>query len=342
MPGQAQLASEDIERAGELLALAYPDRVARRREPATSSSGSPSRSARYLLRNGRGAVLDGTQALAQSEWIVVSDVHDRGREAYIYQAAPVRFEEIETIFAEQVEVRDSVRWNAEAARVEATRGRFLEALVLATAPLQDPPADRVAEALLEGVRLSELRALPWSKATRQLRDRLRFMHAADPEAWPDVGDPVLLASLPDWLGPFVGGMRRLEDLGRLDLAQVLWTHVGWTLQPRLDELAPTHLEVPSGSRIPIDYSDPEAPALAARLQELFGWTETPRIGGGRIPVTIQLLSPAQRPVQVTTDLRSFWSKTYFDVKKELKGRYPKHYWPDDPLTAQATRRVRPK
>ena len=168
------------------------------------------------------------------------------------------------------------------------------------------------------------------------------MHAADPETWPDVGDQALIGSLADWLEPFVAGMRRLDDLGRVDLGQALRTRVGWALRPTLDELAPTHLEVPSGSRIPIDYSDPEAPALAARLQEVFGWTETPHIGGGRVPVTLRLLSPAQRPVQVTTDLESFWSQTYFDVKKELKGRYPKHYWPDDPLTAQATRRVRPK
>ena len=151
-----------------------------------------------------------------------------------------------------------------------------------------------------------------------------------------------MGSLSDWLAPFVAGIRRLDDLTRLDLARILWTRVGWQLRPALDELAPTHLEVPSGSRIPVDYSDPEAPALAVRLQEVFGWTETPRIGGGRLPVTLRLLSPARRPVQITTDLASFWRDTYFEVKKELKGRYPKHYWPDDPLTAEATRRVRPR
>jgi ATP-dependent helicase HrpB len=168
------------------------------------------------------------------------------------------------------------------------------------------------------------------------------MHGADPETWPNVGDEALMASISDWLAPFVIGMRRLDDLARLDLAELLWTRVGWQLRPKLDELAPTHLEVPSGSRIPVDYSNPDAPALAVRLQELFGWTETPRIGGGRVPLTLRLLSPAQRPVQVTTDLASFWRDTYFAVKKELKGRYPKHYWPDDPLTAEATRRVRPR
>jgi ATP-dependent helicase HrpB len=192
------------------------------------------------------------------------------------------------------------------------------------------------------VRSAGLSALPWSRATTQLRERLQFMHHADPESWPDVSDETLRETLSEWLGPFVDGVRRLDELARLDLTQVLWTRVGWHHKPELDALAPTHLEVPSGSRIPLDYSDPQAPVLAVRLQEVFGLTETPRIGGGRVPVTLHLLSPAQRPVQVTSDLASFWRDTYFDVKKELKGRYPKHYWPDDPLTAQPTRRVRPK
>ena len=350
-PG-APLAAADIERAGELLALAYPDRVARRRDdpaggpPGTASapgphSGAP-RGARYLLRNGRGAALAEGQSLAACAWIVVSDIGDRGREARIHQAAPIEPRQIEELFGEQIEEVDEVRWNAAAARVEATRERRLGALVLTRAPLSEPDAGRVAEALLEGVRAIGLRALPWSQATRQLHERLRFAHGVDPETWPDVGETALMASLSDWLAPFVAGMRRLDELARLDLAEVLWTRVGWQLRPALDRLAPTHLEVPSGSRIPVDYADPEAPALAVRLQEVFGWTKTPRLGGGRVPLTVRLLSPARRPVQITTDLASFWRDGYFAVKKELKGRYPKHYWPDDPLTAEATRRVRPK
>ncbi len=351
-PRGAELAAADVERAGELLALAYPDRVARRREPSMDGPagrgaipGSPhgaGHRGRYLLRNGRGAALAEGQSLAAHAWIVASDVGGHGREARIHQAAPIGRGEVEELFARQIEEIDAVRWNAETARVEATRERRLGALVLSRAPLPEPEAERVAEALLDGVRAAGLRALPWSQKTRQLHGRLRFMHRADPETWPDVGDAALMASLSDWLAPFVTGMSRLDDLARLDLVEVLWTHVGWRLRPTLDELAPTHLEVPSGSRIPLDYSDPEAPALAVRLQEVFGWTETPRIGGGRVPVTLRLLSPARRPVQVTTDLASFWRDTYFEVKKELKGRYPKHYWPEDPLTARATRRVRPK
>ena len=324
-------AAEEIERAGELLALAYPDRIARRRED----------SPRYLLRNGRGATLGEGQGLLTRRWIVASEVGNRGREGRIHHAAPIDPQQIEELFGDRIEGIDEVRWDNEAARVEATRERRLGALVLARAPLEEPDPDRIAQAFLDGVRAAGLGALPWNRATRQLRDRLCFLHRADPESWPDVGDEALTASLADWLAPFLSGMRRLEDLARLDLSQVLWTRVGWHLRPTLDELAPTHLEVPSGSRIPVDYSDPDTPALAVRLQEVFGWTETPRIAGGRVPVTLRLLSPAQRPVQITTDLASFWRRGYFDVKKDLKGRYPKHYWPEDPLTATPTRRTRP-
>ncbi len=344
----ARLAAEDVERTGELLALAYPDRIARRRDGLSAASASassapgPPRGARYLLSNGRGAALAEGQGLATREWIVAPEVADRGREARILLAAPIGREQIEELLGARIEARESVMWDAAGSRVEAVRERRLGALVLATAPIDDPPAERVAEAFLDGLRAAGLRALPWRRATRQLRERLQFLHRADPESWPDVGDEALMASLSEWLAPSVGGMRRLEELARLDLSQLLLSHVGWQLRPRLDELAPTHLEVPSCSRVPLDYSDPEAPALAVRLQELFGWSETPRIGGGRVPVALSLLSPARRPVQVTTDLASFWRDAYFEVKKELKGRYPKHYWPDDPLTAVATRRVRPK
>ncbi len=329
--------ADTVERTGELLALAYPDRIGRRRAHPTNLH----QGARYLLRNGRGAELTGGQGLARYEWIVASDLEDRGRDARIYQAAPIELPHIEALFAAQIEEVDDVTWNAETERVEATRRRQLGALVLAEKPLGNVDAGLIVAALLEGVRASGLRVLPWNKKTSQLLERLRFMHHADANTWPDVSEKALINSLPDWLGPFLSGMRRLDDLSRLDLAEVLWTHIGWQHREALEAMAPTHLEVPSGSRIPLDYADPRAPALAVRLQEVFGWSETPRIGGGRVPVTLRLLSPAQRPVQVTADLASFWSDTYFEVKKDLKGRYPKHYWPDDPLSAKATRRVRP-
>jgi len=338
--------ADAIEHTGELLALAYPDRIGRRRaaaaaQPSTTHPGAPHPGTRYLLRNGRGAELAHGESLTRHEWIVASDLGDRGRDARIYQAAPLELPHIEALFAAQIEDVDEVVWSTETERVEATRKRQLGALNLAEAPLRDADAALVAGALLEGIRSTGLRVLPWNKKTRQLHERLRFMHHAEPDTWPDVAEETLRDTLSAWLSPFVQGMRRLDDLSRLDLTDILWTHVGWQHREQLEATAPTHLEVPSGSRIPLDYADPQAPALAVRLQEVFGWLETPRIGGGRVPVTLQLLSPAQRPVQVTTDLASFWNTTYFEVKKDLKGRYPKHYWPDDPLTATATRRVRP-
>lgn len=218
---------------------------------------------------------------------------------------------------------------------------MLGALVLAESPLRETDPDAVASALLEGIRDAGLRVLPWTKSARQLQQRLRFLHGVDPETWPDFSRQALESTLGDWLLPFLSGIQDLDELERLDLFQALMTRVGWDRRERLDELAPTHLQVPSGSRIALDYSDPEAPTLAVRIQEIFGWRRTPEIAGGRVPVTLELLSPAHRPTQITTDLASFWRKTYFEVKKDLAGRYPKHYWPDDPLRAKATRGTRP-
>jgi ATP-dependent helicase HrpB len=160
--------------------------------------------------------------------------------------------------------------------------------------------------------------------------------------WPDLSDEALIGSMADWLGPRLGGHRSLADLGALDLAGILLDRLGWERRGQLEQLAPGHLTVPSGSRVPLDYSDPDSPVLAVLLQEVFGWTETPRLGGGRVPLTLHLLSPASRPVQVTRDLAGFWRTTYFEVRKDLKGRYPRHHWPDDPLTAEPTRRVKPR
>jgi len=200
----------------------------------------------------------------------------------------------------------------------------------------------VADALLEGVRSTGLAALPWDKESEQLRCRIAFLHALDPEVWPDASEGALVDTLEEWLQPFVGGMRSLDDLRGVNLAQALTAWVGWDRRDTLDALAPTHIGVPSGSNIRLDYSDPEAPTLAVRLQEVFGLMETPRLGGGRVPITMRLLSPAQRPVQVTRDLASFWRNAYFEVRKDMRGRYPKHYWPEDPLNAEATRRTKPR
>jgi ATP-dependent helicase HrpB len=209
--------------------------------------------------------------------------------------------------------------------------------------LENPDSARVTSALLTGIAELGLEALPWPREARALRQRLSFAREFDtraPQPWPDVSDTALSATLDTWLAPWLTGMSRRDHLARLDMTAIIGGLLDWNQRQRLEEIAPTHLQVPSGSRIPIDYSS--APTVAVRLQEVFGLAVTPAVGGGRVPLTLQLLSPAHRPVQVTKDLASFWARGYAEVRKELKGRYPKHYWPDDPTTAVATARVRPR
>jgi ATP-dependent helicase HrpB len=202
--------------------------------------------------------------------------------------------------------------------------------------------EEIVSVWLDAVRREGITLLPWNEKATKLRERLAFAHTIDRAAYPDVSDAALLDALEDWLAQVLVGVRRLSDLTRVDLAAALLDRLPWPARARLDLLAPTHLEVPSGSRIPIDYADPSAPVLAVRLQEVFGWTETPRIGEGRVPLTLHLLSPAHRPVQVTKDLAGFWKSTYFEVRKDLRGRYPRHPWPEDPLSAPATKRAKPR
>ena len=325
-------AAGDAEAAGLLLAFAYPDRVGQLRAGQRG---------RFLLRNGRGAALPADQPLAASPWLAAAEVDGQGRESRVLLAAPVELAELEAHFAGQVATEEVVAWDAETGAVRARRRERLGALVLREAPLADPGPEAVTAALLEGIAREGVESLPWTRGARQLQERILFLRGLD-ASWPDVGDAALAATLPEWLGPFLHGVRRREEVQRLDLASLLLAMLPWERRAALDELAPTHLEVPSGSRIAIDYSDPTAPTLAVRLQEVFGLTETPRVARGRVPLTVHLLSPAGRPVQVTRDLASFWKSAYFEVKKDLKGRYPKHYWPDDPLTAIPTRRAKPR
>jgi ATP-dependent helicase HrpB len=316
-----------------LLAFAYPDRIGRAREGGGG---------RYLLSGGRGAAFAGPAALARSEYIVVGAL-DLGRsEARIELAAPLDLRLLETHFSAAVVDRDVVAWDARAEAVLARRQSKLGALLLRDDPLADADPAAVVAALLEGIRTLGLGVLPWRAELTQWRARVAFARAQAPDgAWPDVSDAALLASLETWLAPWLAGVTRREHLGRIDLRAALHGLLDRRAQRRLDELAPAHLAVPSGSRIPIDYAG-SAPTLSVRLQEVFGLAESPRIAGGRVPVTMQLLSPARRPVQVTRDLASFWKRGYPEVRKELKGRYPKHYWPEDPHRAEATRKVRPE
>ena len=316
---------------GVLLALAYPERIAQRRPGSTS---------RYLLRNGLGAVLD-PQPLSREEYLAVAALEGGpGREARIALAAPLALESLERHFGDSVTQQDVIAWDPSSRSVSARRRVSLGALVLREGPARDPDPARVTAALLQGIRETGAEALPWTSAARAVRARAGFVGRLE-GGWPDLSDAALIDSLEDWLGPHLGGLRRLADLGGIDLASLLLARLGWERRGKLDQLAPTHLRVPSGSRVPVDYADPEAPVLSVRLQEVFGWTEAPRVGAGRVPVTLHLLSPASRPVQVTRDLAGFWRTTYFEVRKDLKGRYPRHHWPDDPLTAEPTRRAKP-
>jgi ATP-dependent helicase HrpB len=320
---------------GLLLAFAYPDRIGL----ARGESG------RYLLAQGRGAELPGPSALARSPLIVAADIDAGAREAKVHLAAPLERELFDEHFGAQAAARDEVLWDARAEAVVARRVRRYEALVLEERPLPEGSEAQVQAAMIAGIRALGLPSLPWTRELEQWRARIALVRSvADSEsergAWPDVSDAALLDGLEHWLGPWLAGVTRRDHLARVDLRAALHALLDWNRQRRLDELAPTHLVVPSGSRIALDYSG-AAPSLAVRLQEVFGWRETPRIAGGRVPVTLELLSPARRPVQVTRDLASFWARGYADVKKELKGRYPRHYWPDDPYEATATRKVRP-
>jgi ATP-dependent helicase HrpB len=327
-----------VDRLGILVALAYPDRIGVRRE---------GRRGRFLLRNGRGARFAEPQSLEGEEWLVAAEVEDRGREARIFRAAAMDREEVEAHFATSIQECRQVEWDEQGGRVQARRVRRLGALLLSSAPLEDADPATLAATLLHGIRWEagrgrELQALPWDRDTVQLRERLHFLHGLEGDRWPPASTGALLEEMEEWLLPFVDGMRSLDDLSRLDLKEALLSRLGWEDRALLDRWAPTHVEVPSGSRIPVDYSDPAAPVLAVRLQEVFGMTQTPRIGGGRVPLTLHLLSPARRAVQVTRDLESFWREAYFQVRKDLRGRYPKHHWPEDPMRAPATRRVRPR
>jgi ATP-dependent helicase HrpB len=316
---------------GVLLALAYPERIAQRRPGGTG---------RYLLRNGLGAVLD-PQPLSREEYLAVAALEGGpGREARIALAAPLALESLERHFGDSVTQEDAVAWDPASRSVTARRRVSLGALVLREGPTRDPDPARVTAALLQGIRETGAEALPWTSPARAVQARVGFVGRLE-GGWPDLSDEALIESMEVWLGPRLGGLRRLADLAAIDLASLLLDRLGWERRAKLEQLAPTHLTVPSGSRVPVDYADPEAPVLAVRLQEVFGWTEAPRVGGGRVLVTLHLLSPAARPVQVTRDLAGFWRTTYFEVRKDLKGRYPRHHWPDDPLTAEPTRRAKP-
>ena len=321
---------------GALLALAYPDRVAQRR-----SGAEP----RYLLRNGSGAVLAKHDALHDAPYLAIADLEGTSPEARIVRAAPITLEELREDFGEQFVRVQLVEWDERTKAVRARKRTMLGAIVIDDVVWTDANAEVVLRTVLEAIRAqlarSGLEALPFSPSASRLRERMAFVHAHD-ESWPDVSVAALSASLEEWAGPYLDGVRSWAQLAAVDWHEALQSLMTWAQRSALERLAPTHLEVPSGSRIALDYSEPTAPVLAVKLQEVFGWTSTPMLMDGRVSLTLQLLSPAQRPVQVTRDLAGFWRSSYFEVRKELRGRYPRHPWPEDPLTAEATRRAKPR
>jgi len=316
--------------AGSVLALAYPDRIAQRRGGG-----------KFRLASGQGAWLTETDPLAASDFLAVADLDGQMPDSRIWLAAPVAEADLVSLFGDRIKTEDAVWYEPDTSSVQAKRRRKLGALVLSDTVLTAPDPAAVTHALLDWIRREGLDVLAWSPAARQLQARVACLARLEGN-WPSLDDASLLASLDEWLTPAIVGKRSLAELHRIDLAATLGEMLDWAQQRRLDRLAPTHLIVPSGSRIAIDYNSGDQPVLAVKLQELFGLTEHPTIAEGRIRLVLHLLSPAQRPIQVTSDLAGFWTGSYKAVRADLRGRYPKHPWPEDPLTAPPTARAKPR
>jgi ATP-dependent helicase HrpB len=309
---------------GPILALAYPDRIAKNRGSGTGA---------FLLANGRGASLAAAVALAHEPYVVVAELAGRAADSRILLAAPIALAEIEAEFAARIEVRDEIAFDTATASLRARKSRRLGAIVLAEQALPVEPGADAASVLAEGILRLGLDRLQWSKPLRQWRDRAMFLRRAEGDGWPDLSDAALAATAPAWLHAALADKTALAQLGADEFAAALHGLLPWPLRRRLDAEAPTHLTVPSGRAVAIDYAAEAGPTISVRVQDVFGLAQHPTIAGGRVPLVIELLSPAQRPVQVTRDLPGFWRGSYAAVRAEMRGRYPKHAWPDDPLHA---------
>ena len=316
---------------GRLLALAYPDRIAQRRSE---------HSARYQLSNGKGASLREDDSLMRYEWLVAADLDGKTREATIYLAAPVNLDDIEQDLAHLISQSEEALWDDKRGTVVARRVRKLGELVLEATELAKPDPALIQHGLLNAVRNKGLARLPWTESAKQWCARVRLLAEVFPGQWPDVSDAALLASLEDWLLPFLVGLQRWSELKQLNLSAALNSLLSYQQQQQLSTQAPATLTIPTGQKVRLDYTAENGPVLAAKLQALFGWTETPKVAGGQVAVVTHLLSPAQRPLAVTADLANFWRNVYPEVRKDNRGRYPKHPWPEDPLTAQAQQGVK--
>jgi ATP-dependent helicase HrpB len=316
---------------GVMLAFAFPDRVARNR-----GNGG------FVLANGRGAAVDQASALARAPYIAVAELTGTAANGRILLAAPITQGEIELRFADQIETADEVSFDRGAMALRARRRKTLHAITLSEAPLALQPSAETARVLADGLISAGLDKLPWSKSAKQWRDRVMFLRKAEGEPWPDLSDDALAAQREAWLVPVLFDKTSLKELSSGDLSDALMTLLPWELRARLEREAPTHFEAPTGTQLAIDYEAEQGPTIAVRLQELFGLNTHPSIAKGAVPLVLELLSPAQRPVQVTRDLPGFWRGSYAAVRSDLRGRYPRHPWPEDPASAMPTRRVKPR
>lgn len=316
---------------GLMLAYAFPDRVARNR-----GNGS------FVLANGRGAAVEQTSSLARAPYIAIGEMTGTAASGRILLAAQITQDEIERHFAEHIEAVDEISFDRGAMALRARRKRALHAITLSEATLAVSPSEDTARIFADGLIAAGLDRLPWSKAAKQWRDRVMFLRKAEGDSWPDLTDDGLIARRDDWLVPALYDKIALKDIPAGDLSDALMALLPWEMRARLDREAPTHFEAPTGTVLAIDYEAEQGPTIAVRLQELFGLNTHPSIAAGKVPLVLELLSPAQRPVQVTRDLPGFWRGSYAAVRSDLRGRYPRHPWPEDPASALPTRRVKPR
>jgi ATP-dependent helicase HrpB len=316
---------------GAILALAFPDRVARNRGKAS-----------FTLANGRGANVDPASALAKAPYIAVAELTGTAASGRILLAAPLTQDEIEARFADHITVEDETSFDKSAMALRARRRKRLHAITLSEQNLPVAASEESARILADGLAAAGLDRLPWSKPLKQWRDRVMFLRGTAPDEWPDLSDAALAASRAEWLAPALTDKTSLSDFSAGDLSDAVMALLPWDKRARLEREAPTHFTAPTGTSLPIDYEAEQGPTIAVRLQELFGLNVHPSIANGKLPLVVELLSPAHRPVQVTRDLPGFWRGSYAAVRADLRGRYPRHPWPEDPASAEPTRRVKPR
>jgi len=330
-----KIGNDELPSTGIMLALAFPDRVARNR-----GNGS------FVLANGRGAAVDQTSALARESYIAVAELTGTAAQGRILLAAPITLAEIESRFADQIESADEISFDRGAMALRGRRRKRLHAITLSEAPIALKPSAATAEVLAAGLIAAGIEKLPWTKPLKQWRDRVMFLRNAEGKTtdpvWPDLSDAALAAQSDSWLVPALHDKTSLKDFSPGDFSEALMALLPWDLRARLEREAPTHFEAPTGTQLAIDYEAEQGPTIAVRLQELFGLNSHPSIAKGAVPLVLELLSPAHRPVQVTRDLPGFWRGSYAAVRSDLRGRYPRHPWPEDPASAPPTRRVKPR